>query len=23
MHNFCTIDMSSFYLDFAKDVLYI
>ncbi|MBM7701791.1 isoleucine--tRNA ligase [Metabacillus iocasae] len=23
IHNFCTIDMSSFYLDFAKDVLYI
>ncbi|GMG75756.1 MULTISPECIES: isoleucine--tRNA ligase [Priestia] len=23
VHNFCTIDMSSFYLDFAKDVLYI
>lgn len=23
VHNFCTIDMSSFYLDFAKDILYI
>ncbi|WP_173916546.1 isoleucine--tRNA ligase [Halobacillus sp. Marseille-Q1614] len=23
IHNFCTIDLSSFYLDFAKDVLYI
>lgn len=23
VHNFCTIDLSSFYLDFAKDVLYI
>ncbi|MGG1607391.1 isoleucine--tRNA ligase [Bacillus wiedmannii] len=23
IHNFCTIDLSSFYLDFAKDILYI
>ncbi|MCM3003848.1 isoleucine--tRNA ligase [Priestia koreensis] len=23
VHNFCTIDLSSFYLDFAKDILYI
>ncbi len=23
VHNFCTIELSSFYLDFAKDVLYI
>ncbi|KGX83915.1 isoleucine--tRNA ligase [Pontibacillus marinus] len=23
IHNFCTIDLSAFYLDFAKDVLYI
>ncbi|MFC4557033.1 isoleucine--tRNA ligase [Virgibacillus kekensis] len=23
IHNFCTVDLSSFYLDFAKDVLYI
>lgn len=23
VHNFCTIDLSAFYLDFAKDVLYI
>ncbi|WP_077622089.1 isoleucine--tRNA ligase [Sediminibacillus massiliensis] len=23
IHNFCSIDLSSFYLDFAKDVLYI
>ncbi|MCT2538041.1 isoleucine--tRNA ligase [Aquibacillus koreensis] len=23
VHNFCSIDLSSFYLDFAKDVLYI
>lgn len=23
VHNFCTIDLSSFYLDFAKDVLYV
>lgn len=23
IHNFCTIELSSFYLDFAKDVLYI
>ncbi|RSK26958.1 isoleucine--tRNA ligase [Bacillus sp. HMF5848] len=23
VHNYCTIDLSSFYLDFAKDVLYI
>src|SRR5699024_813788 len=22
-HNFCTIELSSFYLDFAKDILYI
>lgn len=23
VHNFCTIELSSFYLDFAKDILYI
>lgn len=23
IHNFCTIDLSSFYLDFTKDILYI
>ena len=23
VNNFCTLDLSSFYLDFAKDVLYI
>src|SRR5690625_4977217 len=23
IHDFCTIDLSSFYLDFAKDILYI
>src|SRR5699024_9973878 len=23
IHNFCSIDLSSFYLDFAKDILYI
>lgn len=23
IHNFCTVDLSSFYLDFAKDILYI
>src|SRR5699024_10528944 len=23
VHNFCAVDLSSFYLDFAKDVLYI
>lgn len=23
LHNFCTIDLSAFYLDFAKDILYI
>ncbi len=23
VHNFCTIDLSAFYLDFAKDILYI
>src|SRR5690625_7965592 len=23
IHNFCTSELSSFYLDFAKDVLYI
>src|SRR5699024_7162524 len=23
IHNFCTIELSSFYLDFAKDILYI
>ncbi|MDX8044947.1 isoleucine--tRNA ligase [Gracilibacillus sp. S3-1-1] len=23
IHNFCTIDLSSFYLDFGKDILYI
>lgn len=23
IHNFCSVDLSSFYLDFAKDVLYI
>lgn len=23
VHNFCTIDLSSFYLDFAKDILYV
>nr|WGD70184.1 class I tRNA ligase family protein [Bacillus subtilis] len=23
IHNFCTIELSSFYLDFAKDIVYI
>ena len=23
VNNFCTLDLSAFYLDFAKDVLYI
>ncbi|WP_164669083.1 isoleucine--tRNA ligase [Virgibacillus doumboii] len=23
IHNFCTVDLSAFYLDFAKDILYI